>query len=87
VYLAHVLKPDYSDAAFPYWRLRMEPGRGNRTHCTEGTWGAQIIDELTPQEDEHLVAITAISCGEIASFEMLGCLPSHLAQFAVLSPN
>ncbi|HWX36793.1 MAG TPA: cysteine hydrolase family protein [Steroidobacteraceae bacterium] len=22
VYLAHVLKPDYSDAAFPYWRLR-----------------------------------------------------------------
>jgi len=56
VYLAHVLKPDYSDAAFPYWRLRMEPGGGNRTHCVEGTWGAQIIDELTPQEDEHLVA-------------------------------
>jgi ureidoacrylate peracid hydrolase len=21
VYLAHVLKPDYSDAAFPYWRV------------------------------------------------------------------
>jgi ureidoacrylate peracid hydrolase len=56
VYLAHVLKPDYSDAAFPYWRLRMEPGGGNRTHCVEGTWGAQIIDELTPQEGEHLVA-------------------------------
>jgi nicotinamidase-related amidase len=55
VYLAHVLKPDYSDAAFPYWRVGIEPGRGNRTHCVEGTWGAQIIDELTPQEDEHLV--------------------------------
>jgi ureidoacrylate peracid hydrolase len=55
VYLAHVLKPDYSDAAFPYWRLRMEPGGGNRTHCVEGTWGAQIVDDLTPQEGEHLV--------------------------------
>jgi nicotinamidase-related amidase len=55
VYLAHVLKPDYSDAAFPYWRLRMEPGGGNRTHCVEGTWGAQIIDDLEPDEAEHLV--------------------------------
>jgi ureidoacrylate peracid hydrolase len=55
VYLAHVLKPDYSDAAFPYWRLRMEPGGGNRTHCVEGTWGAQIIDDLKPKEGEHLV--------------------------------
>jgi nicotinamidase-related amidase len=26
VYLAHVLKPDYSDAAFPYWRVGIEPG-------------------------------------------------------------
>jgi nicotinamidase-related amidase len=25
VYLAHVLKPDYSDAAFPYWRVGIEP--------------------------------------------------------------
>jgi ureidoacrylate peracid hydrolase len=55
VYLAHVLKPDYSDAAFPYWRVGIEPTSGNRTHCVEGTWGAQIIDELTPQEGEHLV--------------------------------
>ena len=55
VYVAHVLKPDYSDAAFPYWRLGMEPGGGNRTHCVEGTWGAQIIDELKPRDAEHLV--------------------------------
>jgi ureidoacrylate peracid hydrolase len=54
VYIALVLKPDYSDAQFPYWRLGLIPG-GNRTHCVEGTWGAQIIDELRPQEDEHLV--------------------------------
>ena len=55
VYLAHVLKPDYSDAAFPYWRVGIEPASGNRTHCVEGTWGAQIIDDLKPQECEHLV--------------------------------
>jgi ureidoacrylate peracid hydrolase len=55
VYLAHVLKPDYSDAAFPYWRVGIEPASGNRTHCVEGTWGAQIIDDLKPQEGEHLV--------------------------------
>ena len=52
VYLALVLKPDYSDAAFPYWRVGIEPGSGNRTHCVEGTWGAQIIDDLMPQEGE-----------------------------------
>jgi ureidoacrylate peracid hydrolase len=55
LYLAHVLKQDYSDAAFPYWRVGIEPGSGNRTHCVEGTWGAQIIDDLMPQEGEHLV--------------------------------
>jgi ureidoacrylate peracid hydrolase len=49
------LKPDYSDAAFPYWRLGISPGEGNRTHCVEGTWGAEIIDELKPQDGEHLV--------------------------------
>ena len=55
VYLAHVLKPDYSDAAFPFWRIGIEPASGNRTHCVEGTWGAQIVDELKPLEAEHLV--------------------------------
>jgi ureidoacrylate peracid hydrolase len=55
VYLAHVLKPDYSDAAFPYWRLGMQPATGNRTHCVEGTWGARIIDELSPRENEPVV--------------------------------
>jgi ureidoacrylate peracid hydrolase len=55
LYLAHVLKPDYSDAAFPYWRVGIEPASGNRTHCVEGTWGAEIIDDLKPQKGEHLV--------------------------------
>ena len=55
VYLAHVLKHDYSDAAFLYWRVGIEPASDNRTHCVEGTWGAQIIDDLKPQDGEHLV--------------------------------
>src|SRR4029453_341366 len=28
VYVAHVMKPDYSDAAWPYWRVGVERGRG-----------------------------------------------------------
>jgi ureidoacrylate peracid hydrolase len=55
VYIAHVLRPDYSDAQFPYWRLGHHNRTSNRTFITEGTWGAQVIDELTPQEGEHLV--------------------------------
>jgi nicotinamidase-related amidase len=51
-----VLKPDYSDAAFPYWRLGIEPASWNQTHCVAGTWGAEIIDELKPHQDEHLIA-------------------------------
>jgi nicotinamidase-related amidase len=50
-----VLKPDYSDAAWPYWRLGIEPATWNHTHCVENTWGAEIIDELKPHEGEHLI--------------------------------
>lgn len=55
IYIAHVLKPDYSDAQFPYWRATRGSLSGNRTFITEGSWGAQIIDELKPKEGEHLV--------------------------------
>jgi nicotinamidase-related amidase len=55
VYIAHVLKPDYSDAQFPYWRHARGDLASNRTFITEGTWGADIIDELKPKEGEHLV--------------------------------
>jgi nicotinamidase-related amidase len=54
IYLAHVVKADYSDAQFPYWRLDL-PRTGNRTFIVEGTWGAQIVDDLKPQEGEHLI--------------------------------
>lgn len=52
VHIAHVVKPDYSDAAFPYWRTNPS---GNRTFIVEETWGARIVDELMPKEGEHLV--------------------------------
>ena len=55
VYIAHVMKSDYSDAAFPYWRFGIDPSSGNRTHCVEGTWGAEIVEELRPQDGEHLI--------------------------------
>jgi ureidoacrylate peracid hydrolase len=52
IYVAHVLKSDYSDAAFPYWRRERS---NNPQFIVEGTWGAKIIDELKPEESEHLV--------------------------------
>ena len=55
VYVAHVLKPDYSDAQFPYWRATVGSASDNRTFITEGTWGAQVLDELKPRAGEHLV--------------------------------
>ncbi len=55
VYIAHVLKPDYSDAQFPYWRATRGSLSDNRTFITEGSWGAQIIDDLKPQDGEHVV--------------------------------
>jgi ureidoacrylate peracid hydrolase len=54
VYIAHVVKPDYSDAQWPYWRLGLPRG-DNRTFIVEGTWGAQIVDDLKPRGGEHLV--------------------------------
>jgi nicotinamidase-related amidase len=52
LYIMHVLKPDYSDVAFPYWR---HAGPNTKRTTVEGTWGAQIVDELTPQQGEHVI--------------------------------
>ena len=54
VSIAHIVKPDYSDAQFPYWRIGLHPN-ASRPFIVEGTWGAQIIDALQPRADEHLV--------------------------------
>jgi len=55
VYVAHVLKADYSDAQFPYWRFKRGSPSHNRAFITEGTWGAKIVEELAPQDGEHVV--------------------------------
>jgi ureidoacrylate peracid hydrolase len=57
IYVAHLLKPDYSDAQFPYWRTPARAdGRANRTFMVENTWGSAIVDELKPRDGEHLLA-------------------------------
>lgn len=53
VYVAQALKADYSDAQFPYWRFGLPAGMDRG--LVEGSWGAQIVDELKPREGEHLV--------------------------------
>jgi ureidoacrylate peracid hydrolase len=55
VYVTQVLRPDYSDAAFPYWRATKGSTSGNPTFIVEGTWGSQIVDELKPEPGDHLV--------------------------------
>jgi nicotinamidase-related amidase len=50
IYIAHILKSDYSDAAFPYW-LFSKKGQ----LLLEDSWGAQIVDELKPRDREHLL--------------------------------
>lgn len=53
VYVTHVVRADRSDAHYPYWRLpRLS---GNRTFIAEGSWGAQIVEELKPHEGEHVI--------------------------------
>ena len=53
IYVAHVVKPDYSDAHFPYWRLTRPSG--GRTFIVENTWGAEVVDSLKPHDVEHLI--------------------------------
>ena len=55
VYVIQVLRPDYADAAFPYWRATKGSTSGNRTFIVEGSWGAQIVDELKPEHGDHVV--------------------------------
>ena len=56
IYLMMVLKPDYSDACFPYWRFQLPTHQpAERRFLIEGTWGAQIVDELTPEKGDYVV--------------------------------
>ena len=55
IYIAHVLRADYSDAAYPYWRAGPPGTKRQGNFLVDGTWGAQIIDDLAPAPGEHLV--------------------------------
>ena len=51
VIMAH--QPDYADAQWPHWRHGLTAE--GREFLIEGSWGARIIDELTPQRGEYVV--------------------------------
>ena len=55
--VVHVImthQPDYADAQWPHWRTELTAD--GREFLVEGSWGARIIDELTPQRGEYVVA-------------------------------
>lgn len=45
------VEADYSDALWPYWKY---PNIVEKGFFVEGTWGAQLIDELTPQTGDYV---------------------------------
>lgn len=53
VYIITTHDPAYADAEWPHWRSGLTGE--NRTFLIEGTWGAQVADELKPQDGEHIV--------------------------------
>jgi nicotinamidase-related amidase len=54
VHVITTFQPDYADAQLPHWRTGLT-GDGSE-FLVEGSWGARIIDELTPQRGEYVVA-------------------------------
>ncbi len=53
VYVAIILKPDFSDAISSLGRNASV--KGFKPFVVEGTWGAQVVDELAPRKGEHVV--------------------------------
>jgi ureidoacrylate peracid hydrolase len=53
IYIYTAWAPDYSDVALPLKKMRDKAQEAGA--LVEGGWGARIIDELTPQESDHLV--------------------------------
>jgi nicotinamidase-related amidase len=62
VYVRVVRREDNLDDAHPPYYHRRRPaarGLGNGvTHCAVGTWGAEIVDEITPSEGDFVVEKT-----------------------------
>ena len=53
VYIYTAWAPDYSDVALPLRKMRDKAQQAGA--LVEGSWGARIIDELTPEKTDHLV--------------------------------
>jgi len=53
IYIYTAWQPDYSDIALPL--KKMGPKAKEMGALVIGSWGAQIVDELTPQESDHTV--------------------------------
>ena len=53
VHIVTTHDPAYADAQWPHWRSGLTGE--NRTFLIEGSWGAEIVDELKPQDGEHIV--------------------------------
>jgi ureidoacrylate peracid hydrolase len=53
IYIITTHDAAYTDAQWPHWRSGLTGE--NRTFLIEGSWGAQIADELKPQDGEHIV--------------------------------
>ena len=53
IYIYTAWEPDYSDIAIP---LKKMAGKAKEMGAlVKGSWGAQIIEELTPHEGDHMV--------------------------------
>lgn len=53
IYIYTAWAPDYSDVAVP---LKKMHDKAKEAGClVEGSWGARIVEELTPQKTDHLV--------------------------------
>ena len=55
VHIVTTHQPDYADAQWPHWRSHGLTSDG-QAFLLEGSWGAQIVDELTPRRGEYVVA-------------------------------
>lgn len=54
IYIQHVLRSDYLDATFPWWK--QGPAQSPETKAlVEGTWGAQILGDLQPAEGDFII--------------------------------
>jgi ureidoacrylate peracid hydrolase len=53
VHTITTFQPDYADAQLPHWRHGLTSD--GRALLLEGSWGAQIVDELTPRRGEYVV--------------------------------